>query len=166
MRLVRYYENALRHNLTAHDKIEFEIVFTTYDFGTEEKTRCLLDYGFTEEERRRLTDSLRRMTEQAVLRFDGILKEDQRALEELEAVRKEEEKLLSGKKATIHRILTAVGRLLKSLQHYGTPQFARQARMAFMARAFLKSLTEYGPGGKGCRTPESAGFLQGKQYFG
>ena len=147
-RLVRYYENALRHNLTAHDKIEFEIVFTTYDFGTEEKTRCLLDYGFTEEERRRLTDSLRRMTEQAVLRFDGILKEDQRALEELEAVRKEEEKLLSGKKATIHRILTAVGRLLKSLQHYGTPQFARQARMAFMARAFLKSLTEYGPGGK------------------
>ena len=33
LRLVWYYGNALRQNLTAHDKIEFEIVFTTYDFG-------------------------------------------------------------------------------------------------------------------------------------
>lgn len=149
IRLVRYYENALRHNLTAHDKIEFEIVFTTYDFGTEEKTGCLLSYGFTQEERKKLTDSLRRLTERAVLDFDEILKEDRQALKKLETIRKEQEGLLKGKKATIHQTLSAVNRLLKSLQHYGTPQFARQARMAFMARAFLKSLTEHGPGGEG-----------------
>ena len=48
LRLVRYYQDALRHNLTAHDKIEFEIVFTSYDFGTENRTRCLLEHGFTD----------------------------------------------------------------------------------------------------------------------
>ncbi len=149
IRLVRYYENALRHNLTAHDKIEFEIVFTTYDFGTEERTGCLLAYGFTEEERERLTDSLRRLTERAVLGFDEILKEDRRALSRLNEIRKEQEQLLKGKKATIHQTLFAVSKLLNGLQHYGTPQFARQARMAFMARAFLKSLTEHGPGEAG-----------------
>lgn len=145
LRLVRYYENVLRHNLTAHDKIEFEIVFTTYDFGTEEKTKCLLSCGFTEEERKCLTDSLLKVTEHAVLHFDEILEEDRRALQKLEEIRKGQEWVLTAKKASVHQILSAVSRLLAGLQSYGTPQFARQARMAFMARAFLRSLTEYGP---------------------
>lgn len=145
LRLVSYYQDALRNNLTAHDKIEFEIVFTTCDFGTKERTGCLLEHGFTEEERLQLTDALQSVTEHAVLHFDGILKEDMVSLKRLEEIRKEQEWVLQSPRATIHQILAAVQELLGSLQRYGTPQFARQARMAFMARAFLRSLTENGP---------------------
>lgn len=145
LRLVWYYGNALRQNLTAHDKIEFEIVFTTYDFGTEERTKCLLDHGFTEADRRQLIDSLKEVTEHAVVHFDEILKADLASLKHLEEIRKKEEWILKHPRASIHQILASVQELLASLQHYGTPPFARQARMAFMARAFLRSLTENGP---------------------
>ncbi len=144
-KLVQYYKEALCRNLTAHDKIEFEIVFSTFDFGTEERTRSLLENGFTEEERLSLVEALKSVTREAVLHFDEILEEDMDSLKSLEEIRKSEEWLLEHPKVTIHQLLVAVQYLVASLQHYGTPQFARQARMAFMARAFLKSLTEYGP---------------------
>lgn len=152
LRLVRYYENALRSNLTAHDKIEFEIVFTSYDFETRERTKCLLSYGFTEKERQMLLRSLKDVTEYAILNFDRILKTDLESLKKLEEVRKNEEQLLKNPRASLHQILAAVQSLRAGLQHYGTPQFARQARMAFMARAFLRSLTENGPADGGGKT--------------
>lgn len=145
LQLVRYYQDALRHNLTAHDKIEFEIVFTSYDFGTENRTRCLLEHGFTEDDRQDLTEKLKEVTMAAILQFDEILAEDMTSLQKLEELRKKEERLLRNQQADIYQILRAVQNLRAGLQHYGTPQFARQARMAFMARAFLRSLTENGP---------------------
>jgi len=141
LKLVQYYTDALRNNLTAHDKIEFEIVFTTCDFETEERTRCLLEYGFSEEERQKLLKSLKNVTEHAVVNFDKILREDKESLKKLEEIRKSKELLLKDPRATLHQLLLAVQSLRASLQRYGTPQFARQARMAFMAKAFLKSLT-------------------------
>lgn len=70
------------------------------------------------------------------------------SLRKLEKIRGREEDLLHHDKATLHQIMQAVQSLRAGLQHYGTPQFARQARMAFMARAFLRSLTENGPEGQ------------------
>lgn len=145
LRLVTCYRRALEANLTAHDKIEFEIVFSTYDFSTRERTGRLLEAGFTEQERRALTDSLKHVTEYAILHFDEILEEDLDALKSLEEIRESEEALLDVPEASVHRLLASVQNLLTALQLYGTPQFARQARMAFMARAFLRSLTESGP---------------------
>ena len=60
--------------------------------------------------------------------------------QEIRTILKEE-----NQQADIYQILRAVQNLRAGLQNYGTPQFARQARMAFMARAFLRSLTENGP---------------------
>ncbi len=87
-RLVHYYQNALRHNLTAHDKIEFEIVFSSYDFGTEQRTRKLLDFGFSEQDRTELLESLKAVTEHAITEFDRILEEDLNSLKKLEEIRK------------------------------------------------------------------------------
>ena len=108
LRLVKYYQEALKRNLTAHDKIEFEIVFSTYDFGTEERIGCLLDYGFTEEERRCLTESLKEVTEYAILHFDEILEEDLDALKSLEEIRENEEARLANQEISVHQI-TGVG---------------------------------------------------------
>lgn len=145
LKLVRYYEDSLKENLTAHDKIEFEIVFTTYDFATKEKSRRLLSHGFTEEERASLLQGLKELTERTVRDFDQIVEEDRRDLERLAQMRKTQEALLDNSRATLHQILSAVQNLRAGLAHYGTLQFARQARMAFMAKAFLHSLTESGP---------------------
>ncbi len=145
LRLVRYYEQALTSNLTAHDKIEFEIVFSTYDFGTRERSECLLQHGFSEKERSMLTESLKEITEYAVSGFDRMLELDRMSLQRLEQARRGKEWLVKNPKASVHQVLAAAQELLAGLQEYGTPQFARQARLAFMARAFLRSLTEHGP---------------------
>lgn len=46
IKLVKYYCNKLKHDLTSHDKIEFEIAFTIYDFCTEKGSLELLESGF------------------------------------------------------------------------------------------------------------------------
>ena len=43
LRLVSYYQDRLEEDLSAHDKIEFEIAFSSYDFMTEKNTRKLLE---------------------------------------------------------------------------------------------------------------------------
>ena len=44
----------------------------------------------------------------------------------------------------IHRILEDITELLDAIKSLGTPQFTRQARMAFMAKSFCSSLVEAG----------------------
>lgn len=148
LKLVRYYQDALKGNLTAHDKLEFEIVFSTYDFGTKARASCLLEHGFSEGEYRALLHSLKKVTEYAVTRFDRILELDRMSLQRLEQLRVSQEWLVKKPDVSIHQVLSAAQALLSGLKQYGTPQFARQARMAFMARAFLRSLAECGPAGE------------------
>ena len=45
---------------------------------------------------------------------------------------------------SIDRIIDSILTLLKEIRTNGTPQFARQARLAFIARAFLRTLVDAG----------------------
>ncbi len=123
-------------------------MFTSYDFGTENRTKCLLEHGFTEDDRQDLTEKLKEVTMAAMLSLMRFWQRTWTSLQKLEEIRKKEERLLETRQAILYQILQAVQNLRAGLQHYGTPQFARQARMAFMARAFLRSLTENGPAGR------------------
>ena len=57
---------------------------------------------------------------------------------------------------TVKELIETVRWLLEAITRYGTPQFARQARMAFMARAFLRSLVDAGY----CTQEEIDRFMQ------
>ena len=77
---MKYYNKKLLEDRTAHDKIEFEIVFSNYDFTTEEKLAVLRDEGFTEEEIDDIRDALFNLTNNAICNFKLNRMKDLRAL--------------------------------------------------------------------------------------
>ncbi|MCM1309150.1 MAG: gamma-glutamyl-gamma-aminobutyrate hydrolase family protein [Butyrivibrio sp.] len=143
-RLVDFYCDRLRGDVTAHDKIEFEIAYTSYDFCTESHSRRLLERGFSEEERRELLDALFGLTSGCVLNYDKILEEDLLSLKLLNNVREPIEQALEYKGLSAAEMLKSVLKLIEALLRHGTPQFTRQARLAFMARSFCRTLVEAG----------------------
>ena len=144
LRLVDYYCECLKKDKTAHDKIEFEIAFTTYDFKTEENTRKLLDCGFTEEERREFLKALFDLTDNAVRNHKKMLEEDLLSLKMLDNIRKPIEQALEYGGLSARSKMDAAIQLIDAIPKYGTIQFTRQARLAFMARAFCRTLVEAG----------------------
>lgn len=143
-RLVDFYCERLRADTTAHDKIEFEIAYTSYDFCTEKNSRILLEHGFSEEERRKLLDALFELTEKCICGYDEILEKDLLSLRLLKNAREPIEQALEYGGLSASEMLKNVLRLIEALTEYGTPQFTRQARLAFMARSFCRSLVEAG----------------------
>ena len=61
-KLVSFYSSKLKKDVTAHDKIEFEIVYSSYDFNTYLRTTELLDYGFSSSERKQISEALKELT--------------------------------------------------------------------------------------------------------
>ena len=59
---MEFYKKKLKKDTTAHDKIEFEIVYSNFDFNTENRTKELLDNGFSKEERQQILESLKELT--------------------------------------------------------------------------------------------------------
>lgn len=154
-KLVNYYHGRLQEDWSAHDKIEFEIVFSCYDFMTERNSRKLLEYGFTETERYQIVSELKKLTLNAIHRQKALLDQDKSSINILEFTRAEIEKI-GVNCNNIKELIETVKWLLEAITRYGTPQFARQARMAFMARAFLRSLVEAGY----CTQSEIDRFMQ------
>ena len=144
LKLVNYYCDCLKKDKTAHDKIEFEIAFTTYDFKTEENTKKLLDNGFSEEERQMFLKALFDLTDNAVRNHKSMLEEDLLSIKMLENIRQPIEQALNyGGLSPKSKIDSAI-QLIDAIPKYGTTQFTRQARLAFMARAFCRTLVEAG----------------------
>lgn len=142
-KLVEFYKKKLVKDTTAHDKIEFEIVYSNYDFITEQRTKELLDNGFSNEEREEILDALKRLTYNTIYNHGKVLLKDEADIEHLEKERKISEEKYS-ESQDVNRIIITVLDLLQTIRRYGTPQFTRQARMAFIARAFCSSLVEAG----------------------
>lgn len=143
-KLVRYYLEVLKKDTTAHDKIEFEIAFTTYDFSTEKNSRKMLDQGFTQEERKTFLDSLFCLTQTNLFQYKSIIEQDLLSLKRMDHIRKPIEEALLSDGLSTNEMLKSVIQLSESIKQYGTPQFTRQARLAFMARAFCNTLVSEG----------------------
>lgn len=157
LRLMEYYREKLKGDLTAHDKIEFEIVFSCYDFGTADAVKDLFHHGFSLEDVGMIKTDLLKMTERAVKDYPAVLQKDKESLNILKERREAvERKILFGQE-NVWQLLAYFKGLLGDIQKYGTPQFSRQARYAFIARAFCSSLVSKGYVAK----LEMDGFLSG-----
>mgnify|MGYP002626166891 CR=1 FL=1 len=138
-KLCAFYLSELKKDLSAHDKIEFEIALSALDFSTGKKLAALQENGFTSEECDELKRSLRELTETAVTSYQRVLEEDSKALQLLEQKRSEAAKSFVVE-LDASRLSVLVKELLDAVSSLGTPQFARQARYAFIARSFADSL--------------------------
>jgi glutamine kinase len=139
-KIMRYYKEKLEEDLTAHDKIEFEIAFSCLDFSTEEKLTELIDSHFTGTEIQVFIGELYSLTKNSISNFFKILESDLRDLELLSDKREKVESQIRTHETDIRRLIVLFSSLLSDIVNLGTPHFTRQARYAFIARSMCKSL--------------------------
>lgn len=143
-KLLKYYDKKLIDDPTAHDKIEFEIAFSEYDFSTEDKLGTLTEAGFTREEIADLSDSLFNLTNNAICNFNRNRMKDLRALNGLRVHRENTRSNWLMAHNDVVTLIQYFVQLIESIKHYGTPKFARQARLAFISKAISRSLVYRG----------------------
>lgn len=143
-KLCCYYEEQLRADKTAHDKIEFEIVFNSYDFMTDTRLKILLEHGFSDTEIWQIRNALFDVTKHVVESYDTICGEDMKSLEDMTNLRHDIRQLAPLSETNVMKLYKYIEELLESIKLHGTPQFTRQARCAFMARSFCRTLVERG----------------------
>jgi len=139
-KLVSYYLEKLKANPSLQDKVEFEILWTCYDFTTRAEVRELAAAGFTSEEIDAITNGLHKLTGDILAHYPEILKNDLRLVERLnrnyrniiENYRQQENSPWSA--------IYAAHLILENCKKLGTLPFSRQARIAFIAKSLMKSL--------------------------
>ena len=142
-KLCDFYCKKLKKDWSAHDKIEFEIVYSCFDFQTDTRIQELKEYGFSDSEINEIRDALFNQTEDLILHYSDVLKEDEQSINKLEEIRTEVvSKLPSANK--IYNLSDLVTTLLDAIKQYGTPQFSRQARYAFVAKSMASTLRSQG----------------------
>ena len=142
-KLVSFYSSKLKKDVTAHDKIEFEIVYSSYDFNTYLRTTELLDYGFSSSERKQIAEALKELTFNNVSNYNEISVNDTGDIKKLESIRKRIKDRYENC-SNPQELIKVIIELLENIRRFGTPQFTRQARMAFIARSFCSSLVASG----------------------
>ena len=143
-KLIFYYRNQLKANPSAHDKIEFEIVFSCFDFFTNSRLDKLSNYGFEQNEIVNIRNALFILTDKLIVNYKNILEQDLSDLKKLEAKRNFSEVVMEDPRSDEKFYIEQINELLKATEKYGTIQFSRQARCAFIAKSLCKSLTELG----------------------
>lgn len=142
-KLNAFYIERLKKNLSAHDKIEFEISYNCYDFSLHERLQELKTADFTEEECTELKSALFLITVKTICEYEDTLAMDLVDLRKLETVRLDVQNIT--KDCINYQILSkSVHNLLDAITRFGTPQFSRHARCAFMAKSIGKSLVKEG----------------------
>ena len=142
-KLQAYYAERFIKDPSSHDKIEFEIVLNTFDFSLDSRLEKLKKAEFGDAEIDELDKSLRDITENVISDYDIILEDDLSDLNKLEEIRLDIQNIIK-KNTDIRSIAKSVQTLLDAISTYGTPQFSRQARCAFIAKSLCNSLLKEG----------------------
>ncbi|RDU67010.1 hypothetical protein CQA53_01735 [Helicobacter didelphidarum] len=143
-KLVNYYLNRLIKHPEFHDKVEFEIVFSCYDFTMPSKLNRLLDSGFNANEIKRIEYSLLELTNSIINAENGYYTRD---LKKVEKLKESYEKILHSNYSLIDKIYWS----LQECKRLGTLPFAGIARAGFIAMLMLNSLVKIGFFSKGER---------------
>lgn len=134
-KLVNYYLQCLQRSPELHDKVEFSIVISCFDFNIDKKLSSLIEHGFTLDEVQAIKQSLFDLTRSLVEQGDSIWCKDLLKVDELKHKRQQvQESSLN----SVEQIYW----LLKDCKNYGTLPFAGLARVGFIAMQMLESLVE------------------------
>ncbi|PZT48054.1 hypothetical protein B6S12_05765 [Helicobacter valdiviensis] len=136
-KLVDYYLDCLDKEPSLHDKIEFNIVFSSYDFNLQNKLKKLKEAGFNENELKRLEFSLLELTNEIIHPKNGLYLKDLKKIKKLPKLYK---KLMESDLSILDKIYW----LIEDCKRYGTLPFAGIARAGFIAVQMLNSLVETG----------------------
>ncbi len=131
--LVDYYMTRLVENPHLHDKVEFDILFTSLVFDFEEQAKDLFKAGFSKQQISQLRDQLCVISNNAFKRYTI----DYQALETLQ---KKYQSTIESTLSPLEKAKT----LLDDCRRWGTLPFAHLARGAFIATSLLRSAVTTG----------------------
>lgn len=134
-KLINHYLSLLANSPYLHDKVEFEIVFSCFDFSSVSRLESLLGYGFEHQEIDVLKKSLLDLTNGIISSSAGLYHEDMKKIEILQ------ERYNDLLKSDMSR-LDLLYWLIEDCKRFGTLPFAGIARAAFVAMQILNSMVE------------------------
>lgn len=133
-KLVNHWLHMLEKNPHNHDKIEFEIVLSAYEFDIDFKLNKLIH--FNSSEKQEIKSALKNIT---LNLFDL----DSRFYEDLNRINKLNERFYLLENSNLSSI-DKIYWLIEECKRYGTLSFAGIARVAFIATSLLDSLVRVG----------------------
>ena len=129
--LSNYYLKKFSLNKDMHDKIEFDIIFSSFYFNLKEKLDENLKNIINKKNKEILLKELKTITLNSFKKIDV-------ELEKIKSLKKKQDRI---SKKNIYEI-DKIYWLIQDCKKYGTLPFAGLARSAFMATSFLNSLIE------------------------
>lgn len=136
-KLCNYYLTNLVNMPELHDKVEFQILFSCYDFNISTKLQKLLDCGFNANEIKRIEFSLLELTNSIINPQTGLYLKDIAKIQKLMQYFKHIQR-------ANYSLIDKIYWLIEELKRYGTLPFAGVARAGFVAMTMLNSLVEIG----------------------
>lgn len=130
-KLVNFYINKFKNNLHLHDKVEFSIIYTSFNFSSDERINELKKYNFSSSEIKKITHSLKDITNKSFEEFEKNIK----SLNELS---KKFDQVVKSKMYLIDKIYW----FAEDCKKYGTLAFAGLARCGFIGIDFLNSFLD------------------------
>jgi cytidyltransferase-like protein len=139
LKLYEFYLQKLADDLTAHDKVEFEVVSSCFSFDLGRRLEEMRSAGFPDPTLREVEKALREMTNEMIGTYRVWLERDLASLKKLGEIRERAEKRCR-RTSDPFALIDGFLELVAALESQGTPQFTRVARQAFVASSLLKDL--------------------------
>ncbi|MEK6901352.1 MAG: PEP/pyruvate-binding domain-containing protein, partial [Nanoarchaeota archaeon] len=143
-KLVSFYMEKLQHNPHLQDKVEFEVLFTCYDFNFDGRAQELRAAGFSEEEIMELKTSLLQLTNNLILSAQKNIDSDMKTVCSMEEFRHAINNKRRSEHHTPPEFINFAKLLLDDCRKKGTVQFSRLARLGFIGKILLKSMVHQG----------------------
>ena len=143
-KLITYYFYKLEKFPHLHDKVEFDILFTCYDFTIDKRFVELKNYGFTTNEIDQIKSTLINHTRDILNDFSVITSECEKSLVKLLKRREQIFSELHNSQSSYKDLLLSAEKLLIDCKNFGTLPFAIMARVSFIGSVLLRSLQKNG----------------------
>ena len=127
-KLINYFIKKIKNNPSIHDKIEFELINTCYDFDLISK-----DLPLSNSEKKIYFSSLKKLTNNIISPKNNLINKE---LDKIETLKKKIEIINKSKLSHIQKIYY----LIDDCKKYGSLPFAGIARCAFISKSILDSL--------------------------
>lgn len=143
-KLLKFYLTKFKSHPYLHDKVEFDILFTCYDYNVEKRLKELSKFDFNIDEILEIKNNLIEFTNNVIKKFPELKEDTDSSLNKMKKRREEIIKKLNSKKISNCERIDCVNELLKDCKKYGAIPFSSIARIAFIANILLKSLEKEG----------------------
>ena len=134
-KLVDFFITKLKKKPSQHDKVEFSIALTAFDFLFDKKMKELQENGFKDSETKEIYSAYKKLTVN-IINETIVSIEDE--LNNADILNRRRQDILNSNISISAKIYN----LLEDCKTYGTLSFSKLARCGFIGSIFLKSLLE------------------------